>query len=124
MKHYVMIILLLLSGYTSAHQWTPTYPKLSNSYVAGVVSTRMELFNSRKDVRYYQIGVFDTDFNPIPFAAAEKIINIPYLSRKKVDVFIKLTDARRAVYICSKSKLLSTGSAITSISSRICSKIK
>jgi hypothetical protein len=84
----------------------------------------MELFNSRKDVRYYQIGVFDADFNPIPFATAEKIINIPYLSRKKVDVFIKLTDARRAVYICSKSKLLSKGSAITSISSRICSKIK
>ncbi len=106
------------------HQWTPTYPTLKNSYVPGVLSTRMELFNARKDVTYYQIGVFDAEFKPVPFATGEKIIKINYLDRRTVDVFIKKEDRNKVVYICSKSKLLSKGSAITSISSRICSKIK
>ena len=124
MRYYIMIMLFSMCGYASAHQWTPTYPTLKNSYASGVLVTRMEVLNSRKDVSYYEIGVFDKAFLPVPFATAEKIINLPYLSRKSVDIFIRQQDKGQAVYICSKSKLLAKGSAITSISSRICSKIK
>ena len=123
-RYYVMILLFSMCGYASAHQWTPTYPALKTSYASGALVTTMELLNSREDVSYYEIGVFDKDFLPVPFATAEKIINLPYLSRKSVDIFIRQQDASRVVYICSKSKLLAKGSATTSISSRICSKIK
>jgi len=119
-----MILLVALSSDVSSHQWTPTYPTLKNSYVSGVLSTRMELFNARTDVSYYQVGVFDVDFKAVPFAAAEKILKIEHLGRRSINIFIRNKDAERAVYICSKSKLLSKGSATTSISSRICSKIK
>lgn len=119
-----MLFLMILSSFAIGHQWTPTYPTLKNSYVSGVLSTRMELFNARDDVTYYQIGVFDADFNKVPFATSEKIIKIAHLGRRTVDVFIRERDQQKVVYICSKSKLLSKGSATTSISSRICSKIK
>ena len=115
---------MMCGGYASAHQWTPTYPVMKNSYASNVMVTRMELFNSRNDVTYYEIGVFDADFIPVPFAAESKIINIQHLGRKSIDVFIRKKDIGQAVYICSKSKLLARGSATTSISSRICSKIK
>jgi len=124
MRYYIMILLVSMCGHANAHQWTPTYPTLKNSYASGVLVTRMELLNSRKEITYYEIGVFDKDFLPVPFATAERIINLKYLSRKSVDIFIRRQDKSRAVYICSNSKLLAKGSAITSISSRICSKIK
>ena len=115
MRFFVMLLLMTLSTYVIGHQWTPTYPTLKNSYVSGVLSTRM---------LYYQIGVFDTDFKAVPFATSEKIIKIEHLDRRTVDIFIRNRDKSKAVYICSKSKLLAKGSATTSISSRICSKIK
>lgn len=121
---YIMVLLLFVSGYASAHQWTPTYPVLKPSYASGILVANMELFNSRKDIEYYEIGVFDKDFIAIPFATEARIINLPYLGRKKIDVFIRDKDRYKAVYVCSKSKLIAKGSAITSISSRICSKIK
>jgi len=124
MRTVVMLFLMTLSSFAIGHQWTPTYPTLKNSYVPGVLSTRMELFNARSDVTYYQIGVFDADFKAVPFATSEKILKIEHLGRRTVDVFIRKRDLSIAVYICSKSKLLSKGSATTSISSRICSKIK
>ena len=119
-----MLLLMSFSAFAIGHQWTPTYPTLKNSYVSGVLSTRMELFNARSDVSYYQIEVFDADFKAVPFAAGQKVIKIEHLDRRTVDVFIRKKDANRAVYICSKSKLFARGSATTSISSRICSKIK
>jgi len=124
MRYVVLAAVFFYSGYVGAHEWTPTYPTLRNSYAAGILTTRMELFNSRQNVSYYQIEVFDSSFMPVPFATAEKIINMNYLERKSIDVFIRDKDRKNAVYICSKSKLLARGSAITSISSRICSKIK
>lgn len=119
-----MVLLLLCSGYASAHQWTPTYPVLESSYVPDVLVTTMELVNSRKEVSYYQIEVFDANFVSVPFATSSKIVHLPYLARKNIDIFIRQKDRTNAVYICSRSKLLAQGSAITSISSRICSKIK
>lgn len=120
----LLLIALFISGSAMAHQWTPTYPQLESSYVSGIVKAKMELFNSRKDVQYYEIGVFDSNWNAVPFAVESRIIQVPYLGRKTVDVHIREQDIARATYICSLSKLLSGGSNITMVSSKICSKIK
>ena len=107
-----------------AHQFTPTYPKLDRAYVPGLMKTEMTLFNLRKDAEYYEIGVFDKDWNKVPFATQAKIIYVKHLKTKKFDVFIRDKDISKALYVCTKSKLIVNGSAITSISSRICSKFK
>ena len=116
--------MFLASGCASAHEFTPTYPKLKKSYVEGILYTTMTLYNARKDVEYYQVKVFDGDWNKIPFAVKEKIIYIKHQERKKIDVYIKEEDKDRAVYICSRSKLILEGGGKTAVESRICSKIK
>lgn len=120
-----MILLILVGGYANAHQWTPTYPKLSMSHVSGVLKVQMEIFNSRKDVNWYEVSVYDKDWNPVNFAVGDKkIFEVPYLKREKVDVYFRTKDSERVKYICSKSKLLSTDRKVTIVSSRICSKLK
>ena len=113
-----------MSGYASAHEFTPTYPKLKNSYVEGVLYTTMTLFNFRKDVEYYEFGVFNAEWEKVPFAMQNKVMRFKYLEKKKVDIYIREKDKKEVVYICSKSKLIVTGKAKTSVSSRICSKVK
>jgi hypothetical protein len=119
-----MIVMVLLSGHASAHQWTPTYPKLEPSYVPGVLQTTMKLFNSRNDVSYYSFGVYDKDFKPVEFATGERIIQVDYLGRRDVKIFIREQDRDKAVYICSRSKIVAKDKTATVVSSRICSKIK
>ena len=51
----------------SAHEMTPAYQVLKPTYVAGVVKAEMSLFNSREDVEYYQIDLFDLNWTNIPF---------------------------------------------------------
>ena len=114
----------MMSGYASAHEFLPTYPKLKNSYVEGVLYTTMNLFNARKDVEYYELGVFDSEWNKVPFAVQDKITRVKYLEKKKIDIYIREKDRKKAVYVCSKSKLIVDGGSKTSLSSRICSKIK
>lgn len=122
---YIMAVLLLISGgYASAHQWLPTYPELEPSFVPGILRVRMELFNNRKDVKYYELLVYDAEFKPIKFAAKEQIIEIDYLRRKNVEIFIREQDRHKVKYVCSKSKLLKGNGPGTVVSSRICSKIK
>jgi len=113
-----------MSGYASAHEFTPTYPKLKNSYVEGVLYTRMTLFNMRKDVEYYEFGVFNAEWEKVPFAMQNKVMRFRYLEKKKIDIYIREKNKKEVVYICSKSKLVVTGTAKTSVSSRICSKVK
>mgnify|MGYP003648135202 FL=1 len=113
-----------MSGYASAHQFTPTYPKLKNSYVEGVLYTTMTLFNMRKDVEYYEFGVFNAEWEKVPFAMQNKVMRFKHLEKKKVDIYIREKDKKEVVYICSKSKLIVTGKTKTSVSSRICSKVK
>jgi hypothetical protein len=113
-----------MSGYASAHEFTPTYPKLKNSYVEGVLYTTMTLFNMRKDVEYYEFGVFNAEWEKVPFAMQNKVMRFKHLEKKKVDIYIREKDKEEVVYICSKSKLIVTGNAKTSLSSRICSKVK
>jgi len=122
---YIMIgVILSLCGHASAHQWIPTYPRLEPSYVEGILKVRMELFNTRKDVKYYEILVYDNEFNPVKFAVQERIIEVRYLKRKSIEVFIREEDRDVARYVCSKSKLLKGTGTATLVSSRICSKIK
>lgn len=84
----------------------------------------MQMFNKRADVEYYEIGVFDEDFNPIPFVTSYRILKITYLETVTFDVYIRKLDVERATYICSQSKLRKEDITRTAISSRICSKIK
>ena len=123
-RYLILLLMIWASGHLRAHEFTPTYPKLKTSYVPGVVYTTMTLFNARDDVEYYQFGVFDAEWNKVPFAMQNKIMKFKHLEKKNVDIFIREKDRKDAVYICSKSKLIVDGGSKTSIISRICSKIK
>ena len=124
MLHYVFVMVLLMSGYVHAHQFVPTYPKFELSFIEGVVSTKMELFNRRQEIEYYELGVYDAEWNLIPFASENKLIRINYLETKKINVYIKKQDLKRAVYICTESRIKKQEIQATTISSKICSKIK
>lgn len=113
-----------MSGSLAAHEFTPTYPKLRQSYVENVLYTEMSLFNARPDVEYYSVRVFDESWNKVPYAVKSSIVKIKYLERKKIKVFIRAKDKDRATYVCSRSKIVASGSSKTSIESRICSKFK
>jgi hypothetical protein len=130
----VILFLFLVCGNATAHQWTPTYFKLEPSHVAGIYKTRMKLFNSRTDVEYYQIQVFDGRWDPIKFAitgashlhgsGSSDIINVPHKSTKYIEIYVPSYDRTRAVYICSRSMLLRENETASVISSRICSKVE
>ena len=92
--------------------------------MTGIVQTRMSLFNTRRDVDYFEVQVLDVNMKPVDFATTDQIIHAPHLKRKSVDVYIRRTDIDRVVYICSVSKLLVAGNTGASVSSRICSKVK
>jgi len=119
-----MLLLIVLSGQASAHQWTPTYPTLEPSYVSGVLRARMLLYNARSDISYFQIDVFDDDWNSVPFATTDKLVNVNYLSRKTIDIHIREKDKDRVRYFCTSSRSLSQQEKGTIVTSRICSKIK
>lgn len=89
-----------------------------------VLTTTMMLWNNRRDVEYYEIQVLDADMNPVRFAMNDKIIRVPYQKRKTVNIFISARDKDRAVYVCTRSKILSDNDSRTVVSSRICSKAK
>ena len=123
MFKYIMI-LVMLSSIVNAHDMTPTYPKWKLSHVSGVIKTKIELLNKRKDVEYYEIGVFDKDFKNVPFVTSYKILKLPYTKKVSFEIFINEEDRARAVYVCSRSKLRKEDKVRTAVSSRICSKFK
>lgn len=124
MYRKIIWILLCLSAPVSAHEWTPTYPKLNYSFVEGVLVTQMTLFNNRRDVNYYEMSVWDEDWNSVPFSTADRVVRVNHLQRKRIDIYIREIDRNKAVYVCSRSKIISEYEKVTVISSRICSKIK
>ena len=125
MLRYVLLLATILVGMKAhAHEMVPAYPKLNPSYINGLQSTTVTIFNKREDVEYYEIGVFTKDWNPIPFVTAYKVIPVPYLSTVSIDLFIRDKDKLIVTYICSKSKLRKSYETKTIISSRICSKVK
>ena len=83
-----VILWLLLCGSVAAHDMTPTYPKWKMSFIPTAKMTTMKVFNKRADVQWYQIGVFDKEFKPIPFVTRYKILRIKYLSHVKFDIYI------------------------------------
>lgn len=123
-RFIIAIIIFMVSTLVGAHQFTPTYPVFTPSFMQGVSSTKMELFNKRKDVSYYEIGVYSASWEPITFATEDKLIYIRYLETKKVTVYLKQEDLTKATYICSESKLRSEEVTHSAVSSKICSKIK
>ena len=123
---YIILLLTMLSGQASlAHDFTPTYPKLESTHMAGVLKASMKLFNKRNDIRYYRVGVYDEDWNKIPFiVTGGKILNVEYLDTKRFDVYIQEKNRDRVTYICTKSLTLQDGSTRSIMASRICSKVK
>ena len=124
MHRTVVFICLLVSGFSAiAHDMTPTYPIWRPSHVDGLVVSRMEIFNKRKDVEWYEIGVFDKNWKAVPFVTSYKLLRLEYLDHAKFDIYINRQDVSRAEYVCSRSKVMGQGSAAI-ISSRVCSKFK
>jgi hypothetical protein len=105
---FIILFLLLTSGYANAHQFTPTYPELEMSHIAGVLKAEMVLFNTRKDIRYYELNVFDEDWNPVRFAIESRVVPMEYQETKNITVYISKKELDKARYICSKSKILLT----------------
>jgi len=103
---------------------TPTYPKWKMSFIPTAKMTTMKVFNKRVDVEWYQIGVFDKEWNPIPFVTRYKIIKVKYLTRVEFDVYINDTNVELAEYICSTSKLRRNDNFVPVVESKICSRFK
>lgn len=118
------MFLLMIGGSANAHQFLPTYPTFQQSFMEGVVYTKMQLFNKRKEVEYYELSVYDVDWNALPFASENKIINVKYLQTKDINVYVKREDLKRVTYICTESKIKKDALQNSVIYSKICSKVK
>ena len=119
-----VILWLLLCGSVAAHDMTPTYPKWKMSFIPTAKMTTMQIFNKRKDVQWYQIGVFDKDWKPVPFVTRYKIVNVQHLHRVRFDVYVSDRNVEESKYICSTSKLRGNDSFKPIVESRICSRFK
>ena len=84
----------------------------------------MSIFNNREEIDWYSINVYDKDWNSLAFASTDKLINLNYLERKNIEVYVRTIDSNKVVYICSKSKTLASVKNPSIITSRICSKVK
>lgn len=130
MKYLIFVFVFLIGGFwyaakVEAHEMVPTYPKWELSYLGkNLVKTTMTMFNKREEIEYYEIGVFDDNWEPIPFVSQYQVLKIPYLSTVTFDVYIRKDDKYRARYICSRSKIRKEDLTRTAVSSRICSKFK
>ena len=118
------VVLVFLSTSTTAHELTPTYPQLRPSYLAGLHVTTMKLWNRRDDVSYYEISVYDADWNDIGFATPNRLIKIDYLQSKSIKLYIREQDVARTEFICTMSKLLKQDVQSSGIRSRICSRVR
>jgi len=119
-----IILWVLLCSSVAAHDMTPTYPKWKMSFIPSAKMTTMQVFNKRSDVQWYQIGVFDKEWQPIPFVTRYKIINIKYLKRVEFDVYVNEENAKLAEYICTTSKLRGNDDFKPIVESKICSRFK
>ena len=119
-----VILWLLLCGSVAAHDMTPTYPKWKMSFIPSAKMTTMQVFNKRSDVQWYEIGVFNKEWQPIPFVTRYKIINIKYLHRVRFDVYVNDKNAKVVEYICSTSKLRGNDDFKPIVESKICSRFK
>ena len=123
-KRIVVFLLLVLSFQSISHEMVPTYPEWERGIYPGVLQTTIEIFNKRRDVEYYEIGVFDQDWRPINFVADYKVIELKYLSSASINIYIARENRDRAEYICSRSKIRKDADIRSVIASRICSRLK
>ena len=123
MKFFISVLtaMVLVCG-VHAHELTPTYPEIKPAYISGVSKVSVTIFNRRPEVAYYEIGVFDADWNKIEFASTYKILEVKYLQKKIIDVYIRAND--KPTYVCTTSKLPKENVTATVVISKVCSKIK
>jgi len=107
----------------SAHEMTPAYPEVKTTHIKNVVKVEMSLFNSREEIKYYQIDLFDLNWMNIPFSTTYRIMKVEYKEHKAFDVYIRKRDMPEAVYLCTTSKVRKTNQSRTLVSSRICSRL-
>ena len=119
-----VILWVLLCSSVAAHDMTPTYPEWKMSFIPTAKMTTMQIFNKREDVQWYQIGVFNKDWEPIPFVTRYKIVNVKHLQRVRFDVYISNKNVQESKYICSTSKLRGNDNFKPIVESRICSRFK
>lgn len=123
MLNKLSILFIGLASIVHAHEMTPAYPELKPSHVSGVMKVHLSLFNQREDVKYYQIELFDLDFNSKPFSSTYRIMKVDYKERRDFEVYIRRSDLNNPLYVCTISKVVKSRGTRTLISSRICSKI-
>lgn len=114
----------MFSTNAAAHELTPTYPKFIPSVYPNILRTNMNLWNRREDVNFYEIAVFDKDWQSIPFATKEKIVKLSYLEHKSISIFIRKKDLLKIEYICTISKSSRDNVISTGVTSKICSRVK
>ena len=119
-----IILIVLLTSSVLGHEMVPTYPVFQPSIMESVKKTRMEIFNKRSDVEWFQIVVLNKEWELLPFVTRYKILNVPHLKNVKFDVYINDKNSKQAEYICSISKLRGNDSSKPIVESRICSRFK
>jgi len=123
LKYYLAVA--AASGPVMAHELTPTYPELTPSYISGVWSTHVVLWNARQEIDFYKVDVLDSDMNPVSFiATGGDLKKVDYLGRAHIEVFVREEDKDKATYICTESKLKRGTVQKSLVASRVCSKIK
>lgn len=123
MRLFTAVAVFIFAATAQAHEWTPTYPKFEPSFLDGIVVTTMSLFNKREEIEYYEITVFDEEWQPVPFASTSKLVHVSYLETKSIDIYIREVDCDRIEYICTESKIFIDDTSQTGVTSRICSKV-
>lgn len=122
---YYLAVAALASGPVVAHELTPTYPKLTPSYIPGVWSTHVVLWNARQEINYYKVDVLDADMQPLSFiSTGGDLKRVDYLGRAHIEVFVREEDKDKATYICTESKLKKGSVQRSLVASKVCSKIK
>lgn len=124
MKYWTIAAAMLFANVAAAHEMTPAYPKFESMYLKGILQTTMKIWNRREDASYYEINVYDEEWNEIPFTIVDKIVQVGYLETKSFNIFIREEDLEKVEFICSTSKLLKREVINTGITSRICSRVK
>jgi len=120
---FTAVAVFIFAATAQAHEWTPTYPKFEPSFLDGIVVTTMSLFNKREEIEYYEITLFDEEWQPVPFASTSKLVHVSYLETKSIDIYIREVDCDRIEYICTESKIFIDDTSQTGVTSRICSKV-
>jgi len=117
------LLIMVWASSVTAHEMTPAYPKIKPSYVSGVAKVEMSIFNYRSDVKYYQVDVFDAAWSNVPFSTQYKVLKVNHSERNNFNVYIRKADLKRAVYLCTTSKVKKQVGVNTLVSSRICSRL-